>query len=87
MGKTNAIIEILVIGLITLFGIALNIIGFTDIDKSLMSTFANDFKSYANIFLLIMLALAYQLGWIVNGFTGQFYPKTLRNKAKEFLQN
>jgi len=83
MGKTNAIIEILVIGLITLFGIALNIMGFSNINQSLLSTYANDFKSYSNIFLLIVLALAYQLGWIVNGFTGQFYPKILRNKAKK----
>jgi len=82
MGKTNAIIEILVIGLIALFGITLNIIGFADIDKSSMLMYADNFKSYANIFLLIILALAYQLGWIINGFTGQFYPKRLRNNAK-----
>jgi len=83
MGKTNAIIEILVIGLITLLGISLNIISFTDIDRTLLSTYAKDFKSYSNIVLLIVLALAYQLGWIMNGFTGQFYPKVLRNKAKK----
>ena len=53
MGKTNAIIEILVIGLITLFGIALNIIGFSNINQSLLSTYANDFKSYSNILDLL----------------------------------
>ena len=82
MGKINAIIEILVMGLIALLGISLNIIGFLDINKIEVLKYINEFKSYTNIILLITLAIAYQLGWIINGLTSIAYPSFLKNKAK-----
>jgi hypothetical protein len=83
MGKTNAIIEILVIGIITLIGFLLNIIGFLEIEKSEILQILTSLKDYSSLLTIITLALSYQLGWIMNGFTGQFYPKILRNKAKK----
>ena len=82
VGKINAIIEILVMGLIALLGISLNIIGFLDINKIEVLKYINEFKSYTNIILLITLAIAYQLGWIINGLTSIAYPSFLKNKAK-----
>jgi len=82
MGKTNAIIEILVMGLIAFIGILLNVIGFMGVEKAEFMNYVTDFKSYSNILLLIVLAISYQLGWIVNGLTSSIYPQALRNKAK-----
>ncbi len=82
MGKTNAIIEILVMGLVAFIGILLNVIGFMGLEKAEFIKYVTDFKSYSNILLLIVLAISYQLGWIINGLTSQIYPKILRNKSK-----
>lgn len=83
MGKTNAIIEILVMGLIAFIGISLNIIAFIGVEKIEIAKNLEALKDYANVLLIITLAIAYQLGWIINGLTSSIYPQFLRNKVKK----
>ena len=83
MGKVNAIIEIFVIGTITLIVILTNIMALSDFDKSEILKVLVLLKDYSNMFLIFILALSYQLGWIMNGFTGYFYPRVLRDIAKK----
>ena len=83
MGKINAIIEIFVIGVITLMVILFNVIVFSDINRLEIIKNLVLLKDYSSIFLIFILALSYQLGWIMNGFTGYFYPKFLRDMSKK----
>jgi len=64
-------------------GLTLNVLGVLGIEKTEVLEILTSLKDYSNLFVIIVLALSYQLGWIMNGFIGQFYPKILREKNKK----
>jgi len=81
MEKTNTIIEILVVGLIAFLGITINIIGFLSIDATFIKKILIDLKGYSNILLIIILAISYQLGWLVNNIAKDILPKIFFEKV------
>ncbi len=85
MEKTNAIIEILVIGVVSCIGFTLLFLGLSDINLTDFSHKLLQFKDFSNLAIVLILAISYQLGWLINAISGNLIHKLLLKKVLNSL--
>ena len=69
MSTTSLIVEVLVIGVLSLIGVFVCLIGFDQLSVGEIQSMARKWKDYWSVIAISGLAISYQLGWMVNTLT------------------
>lgn len=85
MQTTALVVEILVIGLLSLLGIILVVLGLSEVQPQCILKILHELEAYMTIILVIVFAISYQLGWLVNSIAYYFAKLTYMKSVRRLV--
>lgn len=85
MQTTALVVEILVIGLLALIGLVLVYFGISGMQPQGILKILIELKDYMAILILVVFAVSYQLGWLVNSIAYYFVKHTYMESVRSMV--